>query len=54
MPRSLDAYLHAKNLRYQMIPSKDISEEKLCNLILRGATGHPQTKVGVTDATFPI
>ena len=54
MPRSLDAYLHAKNQRYQMIPSKDISEEKLCNLISREATGHPQTKVGVTDATFPI
>ena len=42
------------NLRYQLIPSRDIDHEKILkNDKGRGTPGHRQPNVVVTDATLP-
>ena len=54
MLASLDDYLHAKNLRYQLIPSRDIDVQRILQTDLaRGTPDHIQPKVVVSDATFP-
>ena len=44
----------AKNLMYKLIPSNDVNVEKIMQSDWpRGRTGHPKTKVVVSDSTFP-
>ena len=48
----LDDYLHMKNLRYQLIPFKDIDDQRILKYdYTRGTLA--QSKVVVSDATFP-
>ena len=50
---SHDNYLHTKNLRYWLIPSSDIVNQiALQSNWMKGAPGHTQPKVEVSDATF--
>ena len=46
--------IHVKNLRYQLIPSRGIDEKGILQSDWKGGTtGYTQTKVIVSDATFP-
>ena len=50
----LDGHLCAKNIRYKLIPSKDIDEQRILQSDwIRGTPGHTQSKVVVSYATFP-
>ena len=48
----LDDYLHMKNLRYQLIPFKDIDDERILKYDYKRGT-FVQAEVVVSDATFP-
>ena len=52
---SFDDHLHAKNIRYQMITSTDVDDQRILQSDLtRGTTGHSQPKVVVvSDTNFP-
>ena len=46
-------YLHVKNLRYQLIPIRDVDDQKILQSDwMRGKISHSQPKVVVPDATF--
>ena len=41
MQSFFDDYLHVKNLRYQLIPSRDIDDQRIMQPDwIRGTTGH--------------
>ena len=51
---SLDEYLHAKNLRYQLIPTSGVDDLRILQSDKMGeTTGRTQWKSEVSDATFP-
>ena len=51
---SFDKYLHAKNLKNQLIPSRDINDQRISQSDwTKGTIGHIQTKVVVLDAASP-
>ena len=48
-----DDYLDVKNLRYQLLLSTDIDDQRtLQSDWTRGTTSHTKTKVVVSDASF--
>ena len=50
---SIDAYLHARNLRYNLIPSRDIDDRRIpYDWMMSGITGLIKPKVVVSDAIF--
>ena len=50
---SLDDYFHAKSLRDQLIPFRDIDDQSMLQTDwTRGITCHLQPKVVVSDAPF--
>ena len=51
---SLDENLHEKNLRYHMIPSREIVNLRILQSNwTRGAFDHIQLELIASDATFP-
>ena len=45
-------YLHAKNLRYQLLPIRDVDDQKILQSDwMRGNISHSQPTVVVPDAT---
>ena len=52
---SLGDYLHAKNLRHQLILSKDTDNQIILQFDwVRGTTDHTQPIVVASDPTFPL
>ena len=50
----LDDYLNAKNLQYQLLPSKDIYDQKILQSDwMRSKPGQTHAKNLVSGATFP-
>ena len=56
MTSSPDDYLHVKNQRYQLIPSSDTTADQrmLQSDWTSGPSCHTQSKVVVSDSTFPL
>ena len=53
MLTSLDYYLHTKNLRYWLIPSRNIDDQRILSFDwTKDTTGCTQSKNIVADATF--
>ena len=51
---SLHEYFHAENLRYKLITSKYIDDQRILQSDwTRTKPGQTQSKVAVSDATFP-
>ena len=49
-----DNHFQAKNLKYQLIPSRDIDDQRLMQSNwTKSTTGHTQPKVLLLDANFP-
>ena len=52
---SLNDYFHAKLLRYRLIPSRDIDDQRILQSDWTGdTTENTQPKVVVSSATFPL
>ena len=54
MPASLNPHIHTKELRYQLIPSRDIDDQGILQSDwVCGKTGHTQPRVVESDPAFP-